>query len=48
MVLPPVDFLVVPVGVVVVDVVELNLIGDTFLLGAGEVVVVLLGAGLLL
>ena len=42
---PPADFLVFPV---VVGVLELNLIGETFLLGGGEVTVVLFGAGLLL
>jgi len=44
---PPADVLVLPA--VIAGVVELNLMGDTFLLGAGEVVVVVLfGAGLLL
>jgi len=42
---PPADVLVLPV---VAGVVELNLMGETFLLGAGEVVLVLFGAGLLL
>ena len=44
--MPPADVLVLPV---VAGVVELNLMGETFLLGAGEVVVVVLfGADLLL